>query len=299
LLWDASGSAAGRDRNQEFDLLDRYFNRMGEGEVVLVRFRDALEPAETFPVKQGDWSALRQALKATVYDGATRLDLLRPVAGVQEALLVSDGLANYGEAVLPQLGVPTFCISSRPGADSAALGLVSRRSDGRYLDLSRLDREQAAALLLAQPVELARLGGEGVSRLVSEAKLPVDGRFLVAGAAVGGDALLEVVLRFPDGGQKTIEVPIPATSKSSLAALTWARLRLNELEGERELRRGEIRRLGHCAVFYDFAPRFYRHIEIFFIFYPVNEVYTCHAQLSTDCAITESCLILSNIFLSK
>ena len=246
LLWDASGSAAGRDPSRELSLLDRYFFRMGEGEVVLVRFRDALEPAETFPVEQGDWSALRQALKATVYDGATRLDLLRPVAGVQEALLVSDGLANYGEAVLPELGVPTFCISSRPGADSAALGLISRRSGGRYLDLSRLDREQAAALLLAQTVELSGLGGEGVSRLVSESSLPVDGRFLVAGAAVGNDARLEVVLRFPDGSQKTMEVPIPAASESSLAALTWARLRLKELEGERELRRGEIRRLGQA-----------------------------------------------------
>ena len=244
LLWDASGSGAGRDHARELSLLGRYFQRMGSGEVVLVRFRDTPEPAQTFPVNRGSWGELRQALESTAYDGATRFDLISPVDGVGEVLLLSDGLANYGAGPMQDLGAPVFCISGAPGADAAALRLIADRSSGRFVDLSRLNDSEAAAHLLSRPAELVDLTGEGVSLLVRESRLAIDGRYLVAGVATKPKAQLLATLRLPSGEEQRLRIDIPSASDSSLAALSWAQLRLAELDGERELRRAEIRRLG-------------------------------------------------------
>lgn len=244
LLWDASGSGAGRDPGREIGLLDRYFRRMGHGEVVLVRFRDTPEPAQTFRVNRGNWGELRQALESIHYDGATRFDLITPVDGVGEVLLLSDGLANFGAGPLRDLGAPVFCISGAPGADVAALRLIAERSGGRLVDLSRLTDTEAAEHLLTRPTELVDLGGEGVSQLVSESRVALDGRYLVAGVANSAQARVHATLRLPNGEERAVQVAIPAAAGSSLAALSWAQLRLAELDGERELRRGEIRRLG-------------------------------------------------------
>ena len=244
LLWDASGSGSGRDRGREMDLLDRYFRRLEHGEVVLVRFRDTPEPAQTFRVNQGNWAELRQALENTSYDGATRFDLVSPVDGVGEVLLLSDGLANYGAGPLRDLGAPVFCISAAPGTDAAALRVIAERSGGRFVDLSRLTDTEAMEHLLSRPTELVDLEGEGVSRLVQESRLALDGRYLVAGIATTTQARLRATLRRPNGVEQVVMVAIPAAANSSLAAMSWAQLRLAELDGERQLRRGEIRRLG-------------------------------------------------------
>ena len=97
IIWDSSGSGAARDHGREFALLDAYFRKMKNGEVKLVRLRDAVEPRETFRVVNGDWSALRNALETTPYDGATNFGAFVADAGVAEYLLFSDGLANFGD----------------------------------------------------------------------------------------------------------------------------------------------------------------------------------------------------------
>lgn len=73
LAWDSSGSGAARDHGREFALLDVYFRRLRDGEVRLTRLRDAAEPVQRFRISNGDWRALRAALEATAYDGATNL----------------------------------------------------------------------------------------------------------------------------------------------------------------------------------------------------------------------------------
>ena len=94
LVWDASGSGTARDHGREFALLDAYFKRLGNGgngEVRLTRVRDAAEPVERFRISNGDWSALRRALEATPYDGATHLGAFAAEVDVGEYLLFSAG----------------------------------------------------------------------------------------------------------------------------------------------------------------------------------------------------------------
>ena len=96
IVWDASGSAATRQLDRELALLDAYFKRAGTIAVTLVRVADVGLGNERFMVKNGDWSTLRRALPATVYDGASQLGAVRHDGVSEEAIWFSDGLANYG-----------------------------------------------------------------------------------------------------------------------------------------------------------------------------------------------------------
>lgn len=246
LYWDASGSGAQRDKAREFSLLDRYFKAMGNGEVTLVTFRDAPEAPQSFTISNGNWSALKARLETTAYDGATSFGGLGKIPGVQEALLFSDGLENFRNDALPNPGVPVFAVSSAVSAHAGALKLIAERSGGRLIDLQRLTETEAVQRLLAHTTELAEAGGNGVTQVLAESRWAEDGRFLITGIVAAGGGKLRAVLSQPgrkSNGAVEIAIP-PARESGSLAALTWARFKLAELDGEYSLKRGEIRRLG-------------------------------------------------------
>ena len=249
LYWDASASGLERDQAREFALLDAYFKAMGQGSVTLVTFRDVVEKPQTFTIEGGNWSRLKAQLTQTPFDGATRYGGLPKVAGAGEALLVSDGINNYGKEALPALGMPVFAVSSVVSADAAALQSMAERSGGRLIDLQRLTPKEAVAQLLNDGVQMADVGGVGVSQLVQESRWPQDGRFMLAGVVAPGGGTLQVQLHTPGTpALRTVEIAVPAPTadapSSALAALTWARLKLAELDGDYTLKRGEIRRLG-------------------------------------------------------
>lgn len=244
LYWDASGSGAQRDHAKEFALLDRYFRAMGQGEVVLVRFRDRSEAPAIFKIANGNWSALKNHLEKTDYDGATALGAISPVANAAEALLFSDGLGNYDNGTFPNLRIPVYVVASAAGSDNSALQLIAARSGGQFADLVALPLAEAAQRVTHEQATLTRLEGAGLSELIAASNRPEHGRWLIAGVAENGAVALRATLRLPDGKTTVLRVPIAQSSPSKLAAYTWARLRLAELDGERRLRRGEIRRLG-------------------------------------------------------
>ena len=123
-------SAAGRQFDREFALLDAYFKRAGTIAVTLTRFADVAFADERFIVKNGDWSALRRALQATVYDGASQLGAVRHDGVSQEAIWFSDGLANYGAHWRRTFAVPAYMVASRPVATRPRCGLSLRRAAG-------------------------------------------------------------------------------------------------------------------------------------------------------------------------
>jgi Ca-activated chloride channel family protein len=252
LYWDASASGQARDQAQEFALLDAYFKALRQGTVTLVVFRDVAEKPQTFAIDNGDWSRLKAQLAQTPFDGATRLGGLPKVARAGEALLVSDGINSYGNESFPALGLPLYALSSAASADLDALQSLAERSGGRLVDLQGLSPEQAAVQLLGEGVRIAGLGGDGVSQLLQASRLPQDGHFTLAGVVAAAGGSLRMQLQVPgEKSPRLIEVAIPAAqavqddvSSPALAALTWARLKLAELDADYALKRGEIRRLG-------------------------------------------------------
>jgi tetratricopeptide (TPR) repeat protein len=247
IIWDASGSGATRDHAREFALLDTYFKRLGNGEARLTRVRDAAEPVERFRIVNGNWSALRRALDTTPYDGATQLGAFAAEADVNEYLLFSDGLDNFGERPFAKLNVPLYTVSAATRADPARLRQLAEYTAGKFVDLISNTPAEAARQLLYGEARIVALDGSAVTQLTTLSRVANNGRWLVAGLLQGESGALRLGVAYPGVRADTpaIVVPLKAGQNAdNLAAAAWAQLRVAELDGEYRLHRAEIRRLG-------------------------------------------------------
>ncbi len=249
LLWDASASGRKRDAGLEFALLDRYFRAVGSADVQLQLVRDRSEAPRAFKVSGGDWTALKAALRAVVYDGATDLSTWKPDARVQEYLLVSDGLANYGSAAMPALagGQRLYAINSAGAqADSARLRALAEARGGRLVELASADDlERATRALLREATRIVAIDAVGARDVVAGSRFADEGVIRLAGRITASRGRLDITVE--EGGRQR-SVPLDfidaRTIPGNLLAQTWAGYRLRELEAEPTLNRTAIRELG-------------------------------------------------------
>ena len=245
LVWDASASGAQRDHGREFALLDAYFAKARDIQVRLVRVRDAAEAPQRFEVRRGDWRALRAALEAMVYDGATDLGAFAPDAKAGEVLLFSDGLSNFGAQRFAATTVPVYAISAALRADSARLRSIAEGSDGRFIDLAGDGVAVAATQLLSATTRVVAIESNGATELVASAVYAEGGAVTLAGRLTDAKTTVRVVVAQPDGRRQTLTLPVDAARDAgTLAAQAWARLKIASLDGEYEFHRAEIRRIG-------------------------------------------------------
>lgn len=246
LLWDASGSGAERAIDAELTVLDKYFKTANNIEVRLTRLRDHHEAIKIYKIVNGNWDVLRTELQSTVYDGATNLNDWQPQADVNEYLLFSDGLVNYGSAMFPVLPSTQslFALSSSLGADVSRLTSISENNHGRFIRVAPNNANLAADSLLRSANELKVLRSAGVTDVVIDKSHMSEGLIRVAGKLISSTASVDIALSAQQVS-KNIHVSIAANSPSNpLAAYVWASNKLNQLEGDYELHRAEIRRLG-------------------------------------------------------
>jgi Ca-activated chloride channel family protein len=246
LLWDSSGSGAARDVNAELAVLDTYFRALGKVEVRLVRLRDRAEAPQLFKVTGGDWRALRAALESTVYDGASALNDWMPQADVDQYLLVSDGLANYGGEHFPTLakGQRLSAINSAVSADNARLAALAERSGGVLVTPTAAYAHAAAQQLLYQDASIDSISATGATDLEVESRTVRNGLLRVAGRLLAptGQLTLGVV-----NGGKAERIVVPLAAKAPyhpLAASLWASFRLRALDADFDAHRAEIGRIG-------------------------------------------------------
>jgi Ca-activated chloride channel family protein len=245
LIWDASGSAAGRRFDREFALLDAYFQRAGSVDVNLVRVADTAGRLEPFAVRRGDWHVLRHALEETVYDGASNLGAVTHDGVSQEALWFTDGLANYGTPWSPKFAVPAFTINSAAAANPAALRALAETSGGRSIDLNTLSAAEASRALLQRGWQLLDVAALGAKDVVVQSVHPEQGSLSLAGVMTERIASLTLRLRGPDGHDSTRVLRVAADANPSrLAGSQWARIKLAELQGDARLNHTRIRELG-------------------------------------------------------
>ena len=245
IVWDASGSGASRQHDRELALLDAYFKRTQTIAVTLTRVADVALPSERFIVKNGDWSALRRALQATVYDGASQLGAVRHDGVSQEVIWFSDGLANYGAPWRRTFPVPAYMVHSSASGDPAALQAVAEASAGRSIDLTVLTQAQAADALLSRGTQLVEVAAIGAKEIAVESHHATAGRLVLAGMLTARSAELTLRLRGSDGAITTRKVRIDSGyNVSRLAGVQWARLTLASLEGDASVNKARIREIG-------------------------------------------------------
>lgn len=248
LLWDASGSGARRDHVGEFRLLDRYFRALGTGRVRLRLLRDVGEDGGSFDIRDGDWSALRKALEAAAYDGASNLSDWTPADGIEEYLLVSDGLQNYGDRAFPALSPRQrlYALASAGARiDGTRLASLAEARGGRLVVWQGRDGlERAARALLEEGVRVSSIEGDGVIDLVAQSRQVDDGILRVAGLLAEPVGRIDVVLD-AGGVRQRVEVPVSARlGNRPQAAQTWAAWQVAALAAEPERHRAAIERLG-------------------------------------------------------
>ncbi|KIF81699.1 VIT domain-containing protein [Noviherbaspirillum autotrophicum] len=246
LLWDSSGSGAARARDAELAELDRYFKAVGNAEVRLTRLRDRAESTAVFHIVDGNWEALRNALQNTVYDGASALAGWQPQADVEEYLLVSDGLLNYGASRFPELaaGQRLYALNSSLAADTGRLAALAERSGGRLVQVLPDKPGAAAQALLTEGAHVRNISAVGATEVLADSPDP-QGLLRVAGKLINGSAKLTVTV-LQQGQPKDVTLAVSAGAPThALAAYLWASSKLHALEADFEVNRGAIRRLGN------------------------------------------------------
>jgi tetratricopeptide (TPR) repeat protein len=237
LLWDASGSARQRDIPAELALLQRYFAALGDAQVDLIVLRDHAEAPRRFQVRAGDWSALQATLQGLQPDGASALGDWRPAAEVQEYLLFSDGLGNYGAQALPTLapGQRLYAVASAGAhADTARLAASAEARGGRLIEVQGVQGvQQASERLLQRGGELVALQGEGVADLVADSRYADDGYLRIAGRLLADDATLQLEIATA-ASTRRLRLPLRDASAvpGDLVPGAWARAMLRRLAAD-------------------------------------------------------------------
>lgn len=247
LLWDSSGSGAGRAHDAEFAVLDRYFQTLGTVEVRLIRLRDRAEAPQSFLVRRGDWSALRRALQDTVYDGASALNDWKPQGDVEHYLLFSDGLLNYGPVQAPRLAPHQrlFALNAAVSADGARLAALAEANRGEAITIDPQRPEAAARALLYQGAAIADIDARGAADVVAQSTNARDGALRIAGRLLATPGQRLTVRVAGAVGAQTIEVPLDAIAhESEFAATLWASWKLRRLDADYALHSAEIGRIG-------------------------------------------------------
>ena len=246
VLWDSSSSGVHRALRAELRVLASYLEAAGSVEVRLVRLRDKAEPVKVFKLAKGQSRILIGELESTVYDGASALADWQAQPDVDEYLMFSDGLRNYGTGVFPQLakGRRLFTLSSSAGADTVRLAAWANANGGRHIAIDPVDAHHASQELLTDGVRV--IGATGMQSgdvLVDESQVQA-GLLRVAGKVLGREPLLVTL----DNQGRRYEIALDTADEKStphpLAAWWWANRRIAQLEGNYEFNRAAIRRIG-------------------------------------------------------
>lgn len=254
LIWDASGSRANRDHTKELEFLDGYFKSLPRDTTIKVSLqivRDKAEPMASFEVKNGEWSSLRQTLEKTIYDGATNASAWNIPENLTEenaiALLFSDGLTNWGELSVLKSKIPLFAISCGAGADSRYLRHLAESNSGQLIDIDSMPIDRSILILSKRMTRLVSITGTGVDNLVIASIYPEHGQELIAGRITDKKASVTLKRQNPDGhfvDQTFVLRTDKPVTESSFAAKRWARLKIDELETQKNIHKAEIVRVA-------------------------------------------------------
>lgn len=239
LVWDASGSGRQRDTAAELAVLDRYFQAVGHAQVQLTVLRDHAEPVRRYSVEGGNWGGLRRELEGLVYDGGSALNDWAASEDVDETLVVSDGIGNFGARTRPalQAGQPLYALSGAGArTDAAHLRHWVEGSGGQVLVLSGVDDVASAAgrLLRETPVRLEPQG-TGLADLLLDDTQTGQGWVRVMGRITAQPASLRLRLPNADGAttEQTMAMNGLPDADGGMAAHAWASHQLQRMQSDR------------------------------------------------------------------
>jgi Ca-activated chloride channel homolog len=243
LFYDASGSAAKRNRQRELDFLGAWLTQIKDVQVDLIAFRNDADPSVPFAIHGGDSSALRKAIEALPIDGGSSYGAIRIEAGMKPDLVIviGDGISNFGAhepALNPGNGNPPrwVVLHAAQAVDTAMLARLARSNGGQLINLLETDQSMAlkqisATRWMLQSTRVVR--GECVD-LAPAAPQPVASTFSLYGRCRGA---AELELSFGNGSGaglkrsvKLDEATVLDPDRGSFVGRLWAVAKINELD---------------------------------------------------------------------
>jgi|WetSurSiteA1Bulk_404760.scaffolds.fasta_scaffold00237_3 hypothetical protein len=249
LLWDNSNSARSRDTKKEIDLLEAYFQKIGNLQIDLVPFNIRFGETRTFTIENGNWNELRSVLESMVYDGGTSLGHLDLSSfRSDEILLFSDGMSNFGPSEPVLSATPVYAINTSLITDHGALTYIAQRTGGIYINLSKQTIEESLSMLTYSNYHLISAFAENGDMTEIYPSMPCQfvNSLSLAGIMKGNAATL--VLNFGFGSTivyaKRINLTADSSAEELLLRRLWATKKLAELSLNEEKNLDAITSLG-------------------------------------------------------
>jgi Ca-activated chloride channel family protein len=249
LLWDVSLSGLKRDRKKEFDLLDAYFAKLGNVDVDVVPFSNAIGSVIRATVHNGDWQSLRKGLENMVYDGGTQFGALRlNDYPCEEFLLFSDGHSNFGSDRIQTNGRPLYAVVAAAEADFPFLQSLAEGTGGELIDLNNLSIAKGRDLLCYRNLQfLGVRHSEDLDESYPSVPTTLNGGLTVCGICY--KPAKELVLQYGYGDKVVREEKVVLDFPRQQSAETdvsrvWAEKKIAELDRRYEDNKDEIRHLG-------------------------------------------------------
>ena len=148
LFWDASAASTVRNFEEEFELLKTYIRKQKAVDIMAVKFAMGYRDKKRIAVDRKNWDELESYLKNTDYDGDSDFKALGEDHRFKGdiAMLFSNGISATGQFV-DRFEVPLFAVNTNDLAADAELKDVCRLSGGHYLNLTKMNLDQAMRYL--------------------------------------------------------------------------------------------------------------------------------------------------------
>lgn len=245
IIWDNSFSGSKRDHKKELDFLNAYFLENKDIGVSFVLLNNILEKTEEFTVSGGNWSALKNRILTLKYDGGTDFGALKEISQIDEYLLFSDGISNFGDLTL-QFKKPLNSIASTPTSDFNLLKLLALQSGGNFINLNELDTQSALKTFNRLPIMfLGFKESNTIQELFPNVGTAVNEPVNIFG--ISSPNLGKLTALFSVGNKK-FEVPVDFNNAVQAdkwpIAQFWAQRKINDLELNPTQNSDEIRNLS-------------------------------------------------------
>ncbi|MFC4478480.1 VIT domain-containing protein [Flavobacterium chungangensis] len=245
IIWDNSFSGSKRDRQKELDFLNAYFSDNKNVAVSFVLLNNVLEKTEEFTVSGGNWNALKDRILNLKYDGGTDFGALKEISSIDEYLLFSDGISNFGDLTL-KFKKPVNTVTSTPTSDFNLLKLLASQSGGNFINLNELDTQSALKTYKRLPILfLGFKETNTLQELFPNVGTAVNEPVNLFGISSSNLNKLTAVFSV---GDKKFEVPVDFNNAVQVdnwpLAQFWAQRKINDLELNSTQNSDEIRNLS-------------------------------------------------------
>ncbi|WP_159474951.1 VIT domain-containing protein [Chryseobacterium sp. 18068] len=245
IIWDNSFSGSKRNRDKELQFLDAYFSDNKNVSVSFSLLNNTFEKAEEFNIYQGNWSELKARILNLKYDGGTDFGALKELNGVEEYLLFSDGISNFGDLMM-KFKKHLNSIASTPTSDFNLLKLLANQSGGNFINLNELDTQAALKTYKKLPVRfLGFKENPNMQELFPNIGSVISEPVNIFGITSGNTGKLTAI--FSVGNEK-FETLVDFSNAQPLEnwqiAQFWAQKKINELELNPTQNRNEIKNIS-------------------------------------------------------